>query len=199
MVQKTATRSISIATRMAQLFGVTAKKAMVEADNDPERKLGCERRMQIIGRNDTPWETLFVFHLYAPNSLNEVPKALQKMVGANEANPIAQSLTIDRQQIAISGRSFDKSECTSLLSAWNEPDSNNWWMCYWPNHGIATATSGKIDWWALICLQCQNAGIGGPQATAKGSPPNRSLPQGLALQDQLFSLLPERPFPIREA
>ena len=65
------------------------------------------------------------------------------------------------------------------------------------NHGIATLNDGQLDWWALICFQCANAGVGGPLALQETAVPNRNLPEGPAFQNLMLDLFSERDFPIR--
>ena len=97
----------------------------------------------------------------------------------------------------VLGRFVERSEALDLLSAWNEPDGDFAFMCYTPNHGIATVRDGRLDWWALICFQCSNAGIAGPLAISESAAPSRLLLPETKLQELLVGQLPERPFPIR--
>lgn len=157
--------------------------------------------MEIVGRIDEPWDALFIFHFLSSDGDQMVAEKLQKLV----TRETSIGLNFGKQVIAgksdascrISGRFLERKECLALLALWNEPDGEMDWMCYTPNHGIATVRDGKIDWWALICFQCANAGIAGKLATAKASAPNRNLPNGAVFNDQLINLLPERPFPIQ--
>ena len=99
----------------------------------------------------------------------------------------------------VLGCFLEQHECTSLLSTWNKPESDKYWMCYIPNHGIATIQDGELDWWALICFYCSNAGISGRSARVDSpNVPNRNLPEGALLEKELTALLPPRTFPVRE-
>lgn len=157
--------------------------------------------MEISGRTDTPWTGMFIFHFLSKEGDQVVTDKLQALIaresasGLNFHSPVSAGKESSGCQIA--GRFLAPAECTLLLANWNEPDGNIPFMCYTPNHGVATLRDGKLDWWALICFQCANAGIGDSEAVSTGSVPNRLLPQGPALQDSLIELLPERPFPVR--
>lgn len=157
--------------------------------------------MEIVGRADEPWDALFIFHFLSSDGDQMVAEKLQKLV----AHEISTGLNFGKQVIAgknnascrFSGRFLERKESLALLALWNEPDGEMDWMCYTPNHGIATVSDGKMDWWAMICFQCANAGIAGSLATAEAPIPNRNLPDGSIFIDRLINLLPERPFPIR--
>lgn len=157
--------------------------------------------MKIVGRTDKPWDALFIFHFLSVEGDQVVAERLQKLV-AREADAglnFGRHITAGKRNgpSRFSGRFLERKECFALLDAWNEPEAEMDWMCYSPNHGIATVRDGKLDWWALICFQCANSGIAGSLALLGASAPNRNLPEGPEFQNLLIGMLPERPFPIR--
>ncbi|MEL7183190.1 MAG: hypothetical protein AAFY65_01940 [Pseudomonadota bacterium] len=154
--------------------------------------------MEIAGRAQAPWDALLVFHVLSSQGDDIVADRLRALVARDEAKPGVQVVSgKPGSPCRIIGRYLPADDCPGLLSAWNQPDGDAAWMCYVPNHGIATVTDGQLDWWALICFQCANAGLAGPRALPSGSVPNRTLPTGSALKDRLTDLLPDRPFPVR--
>ena len=156
--------------------------------------------MEIAGRAEQPWDALFIFHFLSSQGDQVVARKLQELVlrktsdGLNFNTPVAAGKRDGPFRIV--GRFLKPNECLALLSAWNEPDGEMAFMCYTPNHGLATVRNGKLDWWALVCFQCLNAGMAGPLALSETSAPNRLLLPETKLQEQLIGLLPERPFPI---
>lgn len=157
--------------------------------------------MEVSGRANEPWDALFVFHFLCWERDHVVADSLQRLI-AREAGAglnFSAEMTADNKdtRCRVLGRFLERKECVGLISAWNEPDCDMDYMCYEPNHGIATVTDGKLDWWALICFQCANAGIHGPLMLSENSVPTRRLPEGPRLQEKLIGLLPERPFSIR--
>ncbi len=149
--------------------------------------------MNVFGRSEELWETLFVFHFLGYQGFGE---KLQDLVAKRTADGVNFDVPLayeaKRKKYQLLGRFLRPNECKELLYSWNEPDGETAFMCYTPNHGIATIRNGEIDWWTLICFQCLNAGIYGPRASSK----DRLLPAGSALEEKLLGLLPERPFPI---
>jgi hypothetical protein len=157
--------------------------------------------MEIAFRANEPWDALFVFHFFSSSTHQDLEEKLQRLVsreyrvGLSFDAPIAAGKKGSDTQIL--GRFLERKQCANLLSRWNEPEGEIDWICYSPNYGIATVNDGQLDWWALICFQCANAGVGGPHALQESAVPNRTLPEGPAFQNLLLDLLPERDFPIR--
>ncbi|MEJ6391640.1 hypothetical protein V8J82_00145 [Gymnodinialimonas sp. 2305UL16-5] len=157
--------------------------------------------MEIAGRADEPWDALFIFHFVSSEGDQAVAERLQNLT-AREAGAglnFGKEISAGKRNAPcmIAGCFLEQKECAALIDAWNEPDGKMDWMCYIPNHGIATVKDGILDWWALVCFQCANAGISGSRALQRGPAPNRNLPEGLAFKDKLIGLLPERRFPFR--
>ena len=157
--------------------------------------------MEIVGRANEPWDALFIFHFLSLEGDQVVAERLQKLIARESGAGLSfgEHISAGKRDAPcmFSGRFLERKKCFSLLDAWNKPDGKLDWMCYTPNHGIATVKDGNLDWWALICFQCSNAGIAGSLALQGVPAPNRNLPEGPVLYDQLIGLLPERPFPIR--
>lgn len=157
--------------------------------------------MEIVGRVDEPWDALFIFHFLSSEGDQVVAERLQKLIAREGGAGLnfGKQVTAGKRDAPckFSGRFLERKECLALLTAWNEPDGEMDWMCYTPNHGIATVRDGKLDWWALICFQCANAGIAGSLAIPEAWAPNRTLPDGPVFHALLIELLPDRPFPIR--
>lgn len=161
--------------------------------------------MKIMGRMDEPWGKLFAFHFLSSADESTIAKCLSNSVrkATTQDNELNQSSVVEtaNDECRIVGCLLEPKQCGPLLSAWNEPDGQMYYMCYTPNHGIATVTNGIVDWFALICFQCMNAGIAGPGSQDLGVAPNRTLPDGEAtshaIAQQLRALLPPRPFPER--
>ncbi|MBW4985732.1 hypothetical protein KZZ07_24635 [Mameliella sp. CS4] len=157
--------------------------------------------MEIVGRADKPWDAAFIFHFYSSEGDQAVAERLQKLIArkAGSGGTFGKQVSAGKRgaPCLISGRFLERKECYELFEAWNAPEGEMHWMCYTPNHGIATVRDGVLDWLALICFQCANAGISGSSALQAGPSPNRNLPEGPLLHDHLIGLLPERPFPIR--
>lgn len=158
--------------------------------------------MNLVGRVRRPWDALFLFHVFSEEGDQAVGERLQRLItrevstGLKPLNQVESGNKGSRCRIL--GRFLEKNDASAVVSAWNAPDGDMAWMCYTPNHGIATVTDGKLDWWALICFQCANAGISGPLSQSNSIVPNRLLSRGSELETELTSLLPERLFPIRQ-
>ncbi|WP_305970934.1 MULTISPECIES: hypothetical protein [unclassified Mameliella] len=157
--------------------------------------------MEIAGRADEPWDALFIFHFLSSQGDQVVAEKLQELILRKTNNGLEYRTPIIAGKrdapFRVLGRFVEKKECLDLLSAWNKPDGEYAFMCYAPNHGIATVRDGRMDWWALICFYCSNAGIAGALALSERSAPNRLLNPETKLQERLIGLLPERPFPMR--
>ncbi len=157
--------------------------------------------MQIAGRSDAPWDHLFVFHFLSAERDDWIGDRLSALLSREadsagvRAHDVQWSAKAGRCEIA--GRFLDPETAGALLEAWNAPEGDAAFMCYTPNHGIATVSGGQMDWFGLICFQCSNAGIGGAEATLHPPVPNRLLPDGAGLEDHLLAHLPERPFALR--
>ncbi len=162
--------------------------------------------MHIKARQEKPWEALFVFHmLNGPGGDQTGPSVADRLAAriAREAGSgldFGKTVTIGKRDapFQVAGRFVEPGTARNMLTAWNGPDGTMSWMCFYPNHGIAVVSEGQMDWCALICFQCANAGIVGQSATLRPAMPNRLIPISTDLQGRMLELLPERPFPLRE-
>ena len=153
--------------------------------------------MEISGRRNEPWDALFIFHFLSLEGFKAVPKKLQDLVSreTGSGTDFNRLLVAGKRDapFRLSGRLVRPSECSDLLSQWNQPDGKYAFMCYTPNHGIATVKDGALNWWALICFQCSNAEMGGP--VAHTGELSRLLSDARSLRQVLLDMLPERLFP----
>ncbi len=161
--------------------------------------------MHIKARLEKPWEALFVFHMLAVPGGGAGPAPMGQLAAliarnAGDRLDFGKTLAMGKRNapFQIAGRFVAPNDGQDLLTAWNAPDGDMTWMCFYPNHGIAVVNEGQMDWCANICFQCANAAVTGPSATLRTATPNRLLPDSPDLRDRLMAHLPERPFPLRE-
>ena len=149
-------------------------------------------------RSDASFDAVLVFHYFNSGGTKLAPVAelIEKLAAAQGTEPGTvlqkKGMTGRAADLLLHGRVLSEAEAERLSGPWNEAEGRMSFMCYMPNHGIATLTDGKVDWLTGICFQCANATQMGTQAT-RGY---RDLDLNINLQDTLLNLLPDRQFPI---
>ena len=156
--------------------------------------------MHISYRPDKPWDGMFIFHFLCSDASivpNEIRRALQNKEKSESETVFIQNKE-DKCQIA--GRFYTTAQCSLLIQEWNKPEGDLHFMCFSPNHGMATINNNRRDWCALICFQCANAWIGETKPKQNKTGKIHLLPsqykENGGLEELFLRLLPERPFDI---
>ena len=155
--------------------------------------------MRIADRADAPWDELFVFHFLCEGRDADERTAdhLRRLVEGKDTT--VATLETHAEDCRIIGRSLTPGDCGPLLAAWNRPEGSMAWMCWMPNHGMATLRDGRLDWWALICFQCDSARMAGPLGANRRSQPAHRFRRATRPQGETPRSPPAAsiPYPVR--